>query len=57
MAILSVVLALAACGSDELELPDTTAASVLAYLDEVDYRNSDDWKLWPGTTEKTLRKI
>ena len=52
MAILSVVLALAACGSDEPELPGTTAASVLAYLDEVDYRNSDDWKLWPGTTEK-----
>ena len=52
MAILSVVLALAACGSGEPELPGTTAASVLAYLDEADYRNSDDWNLWPGTTEK-----
>ena len=52
LGILSVVLVLAACGSDEPELPDTTAASVLAYLDEVDYQNNDDWKLWPGVGEK-----
>ena len=37
-------------GSDEPELPDTTAASVLAYLEEVDYRES--WELWPGRGEK-----
>ena len=52
VAILSIILALAACGgSSEPELPDTTAASMRAYLDEVDYQNNDDWKLWPGTTE------
>ena len=47
------VLALAACGgSSEPELPDPTAASVLAYLSEVGYQDNADWKLWPGTTEK-----
>ena len=51
--ILSVVLVLAACGSDEPELPDTTSASLMAYLDEVDYQNNGDWKLWPGTSENT----
>ena len=51
LGILSVVLVLAACGSDEPELPDTTGASVRAYLNAVDYQNNDDWKLWPGTTE------
>ena len=52
LGILSVVLVLAACGgSSEPELPDTTAASVIAYLEEVDYQNSEDWKLWPGTIE------
>ena len=40
--ILSVVLVLAACGSDEPELPDTTSASLMAYLDEVDYQNNGD---------------
>ena len=53
LGILSVVLVLAACGgASEPELPDTTAASVMAYLDEVDYQNNEDWKLWPGTSEK-----
>ena len=45
------VMALAACGeSDGPELPDTTAASVIAYLDEVNYQES--WELWPGLGEK-----
>ena len=53
LGILSVALLLAACGSSSApELPDTTSASVLTYLEEVDYRNNDDWKLWPGTGEK-----
>ena len=53
LGILSVALVLAACGSSsEPELPDTTSASVLAYLEEVDYGNNDNWKLWPGTGEK-----
>ena len=52
LGIMGVVLVLAACGgSSEPELPDTTSASLLAYLDEVDYQNSDEWMLWPGTTE------
>ena len=52
LGILSLVVVLAACGgSAEPELPDTTAASVRAYLDEVDYQNNEDWSLWPGTTE------
>ncbi len=43
--------AVAACGgSDEPELPGATAASVLAYLEEVDYQES--WELWPGRGEK-----
>ncbi len=43
--------AMTACGnSDEPELPDTTAASMLADLEEVDYRES--WELWPGRGEK-----
>ncbi len=50
--ILSLFLILAACGgSSEPELPDTASASMRAYLDEVDYQNNEDWKLWPGTTE------
>ena len=45
------VMAPAACGeSDGPELPDTTAASVIAYLDEVNYQES--WDLWPGLGEK-----
>ena len=53
LGILSAVLVLAACGgSDGPELPATTSASVLAYLEEVDYQNNDDWKLWPGVGEK-----
>ncbi len=53
LGILSVALLLVACGSSSKpELPDTTYASVLTYLEEVDYRNNDDWKLWPGTGEK-----
>ena len=44
-------IALAACGeSDGPELPDTTAASVIAYLDEANYQES--WELWPGLGEK-----
>ena len=44
-------MALAACGeSDGPDLPDTTAASVIAYLDEVNYQES--WELWPGLGEK-----
>ena len=45
-------VAAAGCTSDEPELPDTTAASVLTYLEEVDYQNNEDWKLWPGLGEK-----
>ena len=44
------VMTITACGSGEPELPDTTADSVLAYLDEVDYRES--WELWPGLGKK-----
>ncbi len=49
---LTVALILTACGSGQPELPATNAASVLAYLDEVDYQNNDDWRLWPGVDEK-----
>jgi hypothetical protein len=50
--LMSIVFILAACGgTSEPDLPDTTSASVLAYLDEVDYQNNDEWKLWPGTSE------
>ena len=52
VAILGMISVLAACsGSGEPELPETTSASMVAYLDEVDYQNNEDWKLWPGTTE------
>ena len=44
------VMTITASGSGEPEWPDTTADSVLAYLDEVDYRES--WELWPGLGEK-----
>ena len=45
-------IAMAACDliGGEPDLPDTTAASVLDYLDEVDYQES--WELWPGFGEK-----
>ena len=46
------IFAATACTLDEPELPDTTAASVLAYLEEVDYQNNEDWKLWPGLGER-----
>ena len=36
--------------SGEPDLPDTNAASMLDYLDEVDYEES--WELWPGLGEK-----
>ena len=53
LVILGVVLVLAACaGSEETALPETTSGSVLAYLEEVDYQNNDEWKLFPGSTEK-----
>ena len=46
--------AMAACGgSDDLELAGSIAASVLAYLEEVDYQESwESWELWPGRDEK-----
>ncbi len=44
------LLAIAACGSGEPELPYTTADSMVAYLDDVDYQ--DSWKLWSGLGEK-----
>ena len=51
LGILSVALVLAACGgSGEPELPDAASASVLAYLEEVDYQ--ENWELWPGKGEK-----
>ena len=44
-------LTVTACGaSDQPELPDTSSASLLACLEEVDYQQS--WKLWPGLGEK-----
>ena len=51
LALMVIAVGLAACGgASEPELPDTTAASVVAYLDEVDYTES--WELWPGLGEK-----
>ena len=69
--ILSAILALVACASDEPmptnvpphivppptatpapELPDTTAASMMAYLERVDFQSN--WRLWPGKGEKYL---
>ena len=51
--IVAMVLILAACtGSDGPDLPDTTSDSLLAYLEEVDYQNNNEWKLFPGSTEK-----
>ena len=53
LSILSVVLVLAACGgSEEADLPGTDSASLMAYLEDVDYQNNDEWKLFPGSTEK-----
>ncbi len=53
LGVLTLILVMAACaGSDEPELPDTTSASLLAYLEEVDYQNNEDWQLFPGSTEK-----
>lgn len=44
-------ISVSACGgSDELEPPAATAASVIAYLEEVKYQES--WELWPGKGEK-----
>ena len=60
VAVLAMLLVMAACGGSddsgsgeavERELPDTTSASVIAYLDEADYQNNDDWSLFPGSTE------
>ena len=51
LVLISGAIAMAACDFfGEPEMPDTTAASVLAYLDEVDYQES--WELWPGLGEK-----
>jgi len=38
-----------AAGMQQPELPDTTAQSLWAYLQQVDYRN--DWQLWPDKGE------
>ena len=58
VAVLAMLLVMAACGGSDnsgedvdMELPDTTSTSVIAYLDEVDYQNNDDWSLFPGSTE------
>ncbi len=49
--LVAACIGVVACGgSDEPDLPDTTAASVVAYLDEVDYQES--WETWPGLSEK-----
>ena len=48
--LVASLLAIAACGSGEPELPDTTADSLVVYLDEIDYQES--WELWPGLGEK-----
>ena len=51
--VLILILVMAACaGSAEPDLPGTTSSSLLGYLEEVDYQNNDDWKLFPGSTEK-----
>ena len=50
LGILGVILVLVACGSGEPELPETTEASLLAYLEEVDYQ--ENWSLWPDSSEK-----
>ena len=34
------------------ELPDTTAASMMAYLEQLDYESK--WELWPGQGEKYM---
>ena len=48
---MGIVMAMAACaGSEEGKLPGTTEASMLAYLEEVDYQAN--WSLWPDSTEK-----
>ena len=53
MGLFAAVLVLAACGgSEETSLPETNSASLLAYLEEADYQNNDEWKLFPGSTEK-----
>ena len=51
LACMTVIMILAACTSSaEPELPDTTSASLLAYLEDVDYQ--ENWSLWPDSTEK-----
>ena len=60
LAILSAVLVLAACSeptptpqptaTPAPTLPSTTAASVLDYLEKVNYQET--WQLWPGKGEK-----
>jgi hypothetical protein len=53
LGVLILILVMAACaGSDEPDLPGTTSSSLLGYLEGVDYQNNDDWKLFPGSTEK-----
>ena len=48
---MGIVMAMAACtGSEEGKLPETIEASMLAYLEEVDYQ--ENLSLWPDSTEK-----
>ena len=49
LVLMAGAVAMTAC-SGEPDLPDTNAASMLDYLDEVDYQES--WELWPGLGEK-----
>ena len=58
LAILSAILALAACGgTDAPELPSTDSESVIAYLEEVDYQNNDEWSLFPVRQKCTQELI
>ena len=50
LAIMTGLAAATACTTSELELPDTSSAAVLAYLEEVEYQ--ENWELWPGLGEK-----
>ena len=51
LALAALAMAVTACEtiSELAEQPDTTAAAVLAHLEEEDYRNN--WERWPGLGE------
>ena len=51
MVVVTVVLALLglACSRGGPELPDTNAAALWTFLQEVNYQ--DEWELWPGKGE------